>query len=153
MRDRRGGGGKGAVGRFSFALPVVVEIDVEGLGAGEILVAILAHAPGVIARALQHGGQGSGARNVPARRTNAKQRAAGEHHGAARQTHGGSHGPHGVTVTERHAARDQLIEIRRIQFYGTERVQGIGAMIVGVDVENVRRAASDGQHEIGEPGQ
>ncbi len=68
---------------------------------------------------------------------NALPRATGEHHRATWRADGTDHRAHGVEMGEGHAAYDERIEIGRLEQRVAERVQTVGAMVIGVDVEDV----------------
>ena len=65
-------------------------------------------------------------------------RATGEHHRAARRADRADHRTHRVAMRKRHATFDECVEIRSNQQRITKRMEAICAMIIRMDVQDVR---------------
>jgi hypothetical protein len=77
----------------------------------------------------------------------------GEQHGPAGQAHGTDHRTHRVATRERHPLLDQFVEVWGLQHPVAQRMQAVGAMVVGVKMEDVELASFGGVNHHAEQGE
>ena len=119
---------------------VIHNVLIERLNPRLEFVAALAHVKGVVPRCRKNPGQRH--RNIPRLPGRSPARyaqpgATREHHRPTGQTDRAAHGTHGITAREGHALLHQPVEVRRVEGRIPQRVQAIGAVVVGMEVENV----------------
>ena len=129
------------------AAAIIHQVGVKSLNAWLEFIAALAHVPGFVASGAEHPGQEGGRFLRPLQAQPGTPR---KHHGSAWQTHCANQEPLGIAMAEGHSTLDQSIEVGSFEHRVTEGMQAIGAMIIGMDVENVgpraRCTGSAGRH-------
>lgn len=115
-----------------------IQLGLEGFAGREVGIAALAVMEGSVAGIFEgFGEEGCGRGELFAAGRDSEDGAAGHEHRAGGEAHGGDETALGVEVRENESAADKGVEVGGVDFGVVEGTDGVKALVVGIDEEDV----------------